>query len=208
MMCTGRLGTPFSTGDVGESFTSGTRHFSLFTVGQSCSFTFSPFKSVFKVQRYFMFLFCSPSPNTWSLPRQIPILFQKSSLTDFSLGAKVTAKPYSSNSESLAAKQNPLESFFFLICRFLDPIPVLLNYNLFWSRNLIFFSHKQQLILRNSACNLFFATPHTKCGILVPDWGSNPCFLHWNHRVITTGLLGKSLLITSLENSSSCLTSV
>lgn len=101
----------------------------------------------------------------------------------------------------------PWRVFFFLICRFLDPIPVLLNYNLFWSRNLIF-SHKQQLILRNSACNLFFATPHTKCGILVPDWGSNPCFLHWNHGVITTGLLGKSLLITSLENSSSCLTSV
>ena len=30
------------------------------------------------------------------------------------------------------------------------------------------------------------------CGILVPQPGINPCPLHWEHRVLTTGQPGKS----------------
>ena len=38
---------------------------------------------------------------------------------------------------------------------------------------------------------------HVACGILVPQPGIvNPYCLHWEHGVLTTGLLGKSLELT------------
>ena len=41
---------------------------------------------------------------------------------------------------------------------------------------------------------LFFWLRCTACGILFPDQGSNPCPLHWELGVLTTGPSGKSLL--------------
>ena len=37
------------------------------------------------------------------------------------------------------------------------------------------------------------------CGILVPNQGQNPYLLQWKHRVLTTGLPGKSLNVLNLN---------
>ena len=39
---------------------------------------------------------------------------------------------------------------------------------------------------------LFSWLSHMACGMLVSQQELNPCPLHWKHRVLTTGLPGKS----------------
>ena len=44
----------------------------------------------------------------------------------------------------------------------------------------------------------FFGAYNAAGGILVPRPGLNSCSLHWKHRVLPTGLPGKSLLLPVL----------
>lgn len=109
-VCTGRLGTPFSTGDVRKSFTPGAKHFSISTVVWA-AFTFPPFNLFSK----FKDTLCSHSVvqvltrgGFWG--RSL-FYFRNLGLTGFSLGAKATVTPSSSNSQSLAANYSHLGRF-------------------------------------------------------------------------------------------------
>ena len=60
---------------------------------------------------------------------------------------------------------------------------------------LMFWAQLQVSVLVSSClCPLSFSLPrHVACRILVPDQGSNPCPLHWDQGVLTTGAPGESL---------------
>ena len=62
--------------------------------------------------------------------------------------------------------------------------------------SMFYFIHFCVVLILPWACITFFKKfswlSHMACGMLVPQQELNPCPLHWKHRVLTTGLPGKS----------------